>query len=153
LKSYRQPPIGQGWAVNLSLAREQAEKLVKEFAVKTPSVDTPARLLSGGNLQKLILAREISRQPMAIIAVYPTRGLDVGAIESVHHMLIEERDRGSAILLISEELDELLSLSDRIAVIYEGQIIGEVPPDDQYINEIGLMMAGAQVEVAHAAQN
>jgi simple sugar transport system ATP-binding protein len=150
LKSYRQPPLGKGWRVDLSLARQQAKQLVKQFDVKTPGVDTPARSLSGGNLQKLILAREISRQPKVIIAVYPTRGLDVGAIESIHQMLIDERDRGTGILLISEELDELLSLSDRINVIYEGQIMGEVPPDDERVDDIGLMMAGSKVEATHA---
>jgi simple sugar transport system ATP-binding protein len=108
-------------------------------------------LLSGGNLQKLILAREISRQPKVIIAVYPVRGLDVGAIEAIHQMLIDERDRGAGILLISEDLDELLSLSDRIAVMHQGQIIGEVPPEDERVNEIGLMMAGEKVEAGHAA--
>ncbi len=150
LKAYRRPPIGQGWRVDLRLAHEQAEELVEKFNVKTPNVETPARQLSGGNLQKLILAREISRQPKVIIAVYPVRGLDVGAIESVHQLLIDERDRGAGILLVSEDLDELLSLSDRITVVYEGQIVGEVPPEDAYIEKIGLMMAGTKVEVAHA---
>jgi simple sugar transport system ATP-binding protein len=150
LKSYRRPPIGQGWRINLPLVHEQAERLIKQFDVKTPSVETPARLLSGGNLQKLILAREISRQPKIIIAVYPVRGLDVGAIEAVHQMLIDERDRGAGILLISEDLDELLSLSDRVLVIYEGEIVGEVPPEDDRINEIGLMMAGTKAEVVRA---
>lgn len=150
LKSYRQPPIGKGWRVDLTLARERAKELVAQFNVMAPGVDTPARLLSGGNLQKLILAREISQQPKVIIAVYPVRGLDVGAIESIHQMLIDERDRGAAILLISEDLDELLSLSDRIVVVYEGQIMGQVPPDDERINEIGLMMAGTQAELANA---
>ena len=151
LKAYRQPPIGKGWQIDLRFARNQAEELVEQFNVLTPSVDTPARLLSGGNLQKLILAREISRQPKVIIAVYPVRGLDVGAIESIHQMLIDERDRGAGILLISEDLDELLSLSDRIAVIFEGQIMGEVPPDDERVDEIGLMMAGTQVEEGDAS--
>lgn len=151
LKSYRRPPVGQGWRLDLGLVRSQAEELVEQFDVKTPSVDLPARLLSGGNLQKLILAREISRRPKVIIAVYPVRGLDVGAIESIHQMLIDERDRGAGILLISEDLDELLSLADRIVVIFEGQIVGEVPPEDERIDEIGLMMAGTKVEQSHAA--
>jgi simple sugar transport system ATP-binding protein len=146
MKSYRHPPVGHGWAISSTETRKQAETLVSEYDVKTPDIDTPARLLSGGNLQKLILAREISMQPQAIVAVYPTRGLDVGAIESVHRLLIEGRERGAAILLISEELDELLSLADRIAVIYEGQIMGEVPPDDSRIADIGLMMAGTRAE-------
>lgn len=153
LKSYRQPPIGTGWRVNLDLARERTKELVAQFNVMAPGVDTPARLLSGGNLQKLILAREISQKPKVIIAVYPVRGLDVGAIESIHQMLIDERDRGAGILLISEDLDELLSLSDRIVVIYEGQIMGEVPPNDERVDEIGLMMAGTKVEAVHAPKN
>jgi simple sugar transport system ATP-binding protein len=153
LKAYRQPPIGKGWRIDLPLARAEAERLVEQFDVKTPDVDTPARLLSGGNLQKLILARELSRQPKVIIAVYPVRGLDVGAIEAVHQMLINERDRGAGILLVSEDLDELLSLSDRIVAIYEGQIMGEVPPDEERIDEIGLMMAGTRLEGTRAHQD
>lgn len=153
LKSYRWPPISQGWRLNLGLVHSQAEELIEQFDVKTPHANLPARLLSGGNLQKLILAREISRQPKVIIAVYPVRGLDVGAIESIHQMLIDERDRGAGILLISEDLDELLSLSDRIVVLFEGQIVGEVPPDDKYIDQIGLMMAGTKVEMSDATEN
>lgn len=151
LKSYRQPPIGRGWSINLSAVQEQAGRLVQQFDVRAPNIRTPARLLSGGNLQKLILAREISRQPRLIIAVYPARGLDIGAIETIHQMLIDERDRGAGILLISEDLDELLSLSDRIVVMFAGQIVGETPPEDERIEEIGLMMAGATVEPDHAA--
>lgn len=144
LKSYRRPPIGTGWRLNLPLVRQEAKQLVEQFNVKTPTIDTPARLLSGGNLQKLILAREIARQPKLVIAVYPVRGLDVGAIEAIHQLLIDERDRGAGILLISEDLDELLSLSDRIVVMFRGEIVGEVPPEDARIDEIGLMMAGTK---------
>ncbi|HMQ54322.1 MAG TPA: ABC transporter ATP-binding protein [Anaerolineae bacterium] len=144
LKSYRRPPIGTGWRLNLPLVRQEAKQLVQQFDVKTPTIDTPARLLSGGNLQKLILAREIARQPKLVIAVYPVRGLDVGAIEAIHQLLIDERDRGAGILLISEDLDELLSLSDRIVVMFRGEIVGEVPPEDERIDEIGLMMAGTK---------
>jgi simple sugar transport system ATP-binding protein len=126
--------------------KEQAQQLVEDFNISTPGVDTSARTLSGGNLQKLILAREFSDEPNVIVAVYPSRGLDVGATESVHRLLIQERDRGAAVLLISEDLDELLSLSDRIVVLYEGQIMGEVPPDDDRVEEIGLMMAGTKTK-------
>jgi simple sugar transport system ATP-binding protein len=153
MKAYRQPPIGQGWRVNLAAVRDNAARLIEKFNVKTPSAQIAARLLSGGNLQKLILARELSRNPAVIIAVYPVRGLDVGAIEAVHQLLIDERDRGAGVLLISEDLDELLSLADRIVVMFRGEIIGEVPPKDELIDEIGLMMAGARVEVADANQN
>jgi simple sugar transport system ATP-binding protein len=104
-------------------------------------------MLSGGNLQKLILARETSANPKFMVAVHPTRGLDVGATESVHKLLIEQRDVGAALLLISEDLDELLALSDRIAVMYEGRIVGEMPAEGADINRIGLLMAGT-VETA-----
>jgi simple sugar transport system ATP-binding protein len=146
MKSYRRPPVSQGWAINLGTMKEQAQQLVEDFNISTPGVDTSARTLSGGNLQKLILAREFSDEPNVIVAVSPRRGLDVGATESVHRLLIQERDRGAAVLLISEDLDELLSLSDRIVVLYEGQIMGEVPPDDDRVEEIGLMMAGTKTK-------
>jgi simple sugar transport system ATP-binding protein len=103
-------------------------------------------MLSGGNLQKLILARETSGNPKLMIAVHPTRGLDVGATEGVHKLLIKQRDAGAALLLISEDLDELLSLSDRIAVIYEGQLVGEMPAEGADIRAIGLMMAGSKAD-------
>ena len=98
--------------------------------------------LSGGNLQKALLAREISGAPRAMIAMQPTRGLDVGAIEAVHRLLMDLRKSGAAILLVSEELDEITSLSDRIAVIYEGRIMGTMPAEDADLEKIGLMMAG-----------
>jgi simple sugar transport system ATP-binding protein len=107
-------------------------------------------MLSGGNLQRVILAREISSQPTLMIAMQPTRGLDVGAIEGVHRLLLTQREAGAAVLLISEELDELLDLSDRIYVIYEGEIMGEV--SDGNIEKIGLMMTGVRMgheEEAH----
>jgi len=107
-------------------------------------VDTLARKLSGGNLQKVILAREISSKPQLMVAVQPTRGLDVGAIESIQTLLLEQREAGTAILLISEELEELLSLSDRIAVIFDGKIMGIVGADKADIDEIGLMMTGSK---------
>ncbi len=102
------------------------------------------RLLSGGNLQRVILAREISGKPALLVAVQPTRGLDVGAIEGVHRLLLAQREAGAAILLISEELEELLSLSDRVAVIYEGRLMGEMQEPD--VETIGLMMTGTPLE-------
>jgi ABC-type uncharacterized transport systems, ATPase components len=105
-------------------------------------VESEARLLSGGNLQRLILAREIERKPALLVAVQPTRGLDVGAIETVHQLLLDRRADGAAILLISEELDELLALADRIDVMYEGAIVGSFPPDPELIHTIGLRMTG-----------
>jgi len=153
LKTYRHAPVSKGWAMDAREIRRQSRDMVERFDVKTPSIETPSRMLSGGNLQKLILAREFSQGPSAIVAVYPSRGLDVGATENVHDLLIQERDSGAAVLLISEDLDELLSLSDRIAVIYEGRIVGEVPPEDERVEEIGLMMAGSSREVEDAPRD
>jgi len=150
MKGYRSAPLSKGWSLDLKEIRGRAGRLIKKFNVKAPGIDTEARMLSGGNLQKLILARELSARPKVIVAVYPTRGLDVGATEAVHRLLIEQRDLGVGILLVSEDLDELMSLSDRIAVIYEGRIVGEVPPDNDRIEEIGLLMAGSEREVSHA---
>ncbi len=146
MKSYRRPPIAAGWVLNRLAIRQNAERLKQGYDIMAPSIDTEARLLSGGNLQKLILAREISAGPKVMIAVQPTRGLDVGATEAVHRLLLQEREQGAAILLISEELDEIMSLSDRIAVIYEGQIMGEMSAAEATLEEIGLMMAGTRRE-------
>ena len=120
------------------------------FNVKTPSLDTPIKNLSGGNIQKLIMARELSRQPKVLIAAQPTRGVDIGATEYIHQRLLEQREAGTAILLISEDLDEIRALSDRIAVMYEGQIIGIVERDQATVEQIGLMMAG--ISLAEAMQ-
>jgi simple sugar transport system ATP-binding protein len=144
MKDYRADPIGHGWSINMAVARDRAESLRGEYDIVVPTVDTPARMLSGGNLQRLILARETSRRPRMMIAVQPTRGLDVGAIEGVQRLLLEQRQAGSAVLLISEELEELLSLSDRICVIYAGEIMGEVSGDAEP-QTIGLMMTGSRL--------
>jgi simple sugar transport system ATP-binding protein len=146
LKRFNRPPISKGWSINAAAVRQNGVRLVEQYNISTPTVDTPVRMLSGGNLQKVILARETSGHPKLMVAVHPTRGLDVGAIEDIHRLLIELRDQGTAILLISEELDELFSLGDRIAVIYEGRIVGEMPPDRANLNAIGLMMAGTKAE-------
>ena len=144
LKSYRKPPIAHGWAVHYPTARRHAQELKEAYDISAPSVETPVRFLSGGNLQRVILAREISAEPKLMIAMQPTRGLDVGAIEGVHRLLLDLRRRGTAILLVSEELDEITSLSDRIAVLYEGRIVGEVggEVDEATRERIGLMMTG-----------
>lgn len=144
MKNYDQPPIGKGLVVNSSEAENYATELKDGYDIMVPTIDTSVRLLSGGNLQKVILAREISSQPKLMVAVQPTRGLDVGAIEGVQRLLLEQRENGAAILLISEELEELLSLSDRIYVIYEGEIMGEV--HDGNVNVIGQMMTGLRKE-------
>lgn len=142
MKSYCQDPIGNGWSIDFTRAGERARKLKDKYDILAPSVETPAGKLSGGNLQKVILAREISSEPKLIVAMQPTRGLDVGAIESIQTLLLEQRKKGTAILLISEELEELLTLSDRIAVISEGMIMGTLDAEDADINKIGLMMTG-----------
>jgi general nucleoside transport system ATP-binding protein len=146
LKRFHRSPIAAGWALNSSAIQQNAVRLVEEYQIATPSVDTPVRMLSGGNLQKLILARETSANPELMVAVHPTRGLDVGATETVHKLLINQRDAGAATLLISEDLDELLSLSDRLAVIYEGKLVGIMPTENADIHTIGLMMAGANAK-------
>ena len=122
--------------------REHCEALVADYTVKTPSLDTPTHNLSGGNIQKLILARELSAKPRVLIAAQPTRGVDIGAAEYIHSRLVEARSAGTAIVVISEDLDEVLGLSDRVAVMFEGEIVGIVDPAEVSREEIGLMMAG-----------
>ena len=122
--------------------RSHNAELVSDFDVKTPSIETPTSSLSGGNIQKVILARELSAKPTFLLACQPTRGVDIGAAEYIHNRLIEQRDIGTATLLISEDLDEVIGLSDRIAVMYEGEIISIVSGEDAERNKIGLLMAG-----------
>ena len=144
MKKYRSDPISHGWILDMTAATNFAKELKEAYDIIVPNVETHARLLSGGNLQRVILARETSGEPAVIIAVQPTRGLDVGAIEGVQRLLLAQRERGSAILLISEELEELISLSDRIMVIYEGKIMGETTDGD--VQKIGMMMTGTPLE-------
>ncbi|MBU1662677.1 MAG: ABC transporter ATP-binding protein [Chloroflexi bacterium] len=144
MKNYCQEPIGNGWSIDFISARDYARGLKEKYDILAPSVATMAQKLSGGNLQKVILAREISSDPKMMVAMQPTRGLDVGAIEAIQSLLLEQRASGTAILMISEELEELLSLSDRIAVIYEGKIMGILDADQADINQIGLMMTGSK---------
>ena len=124
--------------------RRHSEALVAEFDVKTPSLDTPARNLSGGNIQKLILARELSARPRVLLAAQPTRGVDVGAAHYIHERLMEQRDAGTAILIVSEDLDEVLTISDRVLVMFEGEIIAEAKPRESTREALGLMMAGVR---------
>lgn len=126
----------------------QGSTLIEQYDVRTPSVETPAGKLSGGNAQKMILARELSLHPTFLVAAQPTRGLDISATEYLRRMLLEERDRGVAILLISTELEEVFALSDRIAVIYEGEVMNIVPAKPAYREAVGLMMAGTRPELA-----
>lgn len=146
MKKYRKPPLAQGFMLDMNRATQFAEELKKAYDIIVPNVDTPVRLLSGGNLQRVILARETSGSPALLVAMQPTRGLDVGAIEGVHRLLLLQREAGAAILLISEELEELLALSDRVLVMYEGRIMGELQGDEESIETIGLMMTGTPLE-------
>lgn len=138
-----QPPFTQRGMLRYAEIRAHCRRLLQEYDVRAPGEDVPAGILSGGNAQKLILAREIARRPKALVAAQPTRGLDVGATDYVRRKIVEQRDKGCAVLLISTELEEILTLSDRVAVIYEGRIVGEVDPACVDIEQLGLMMAGA----------
>jgi len=146
MKRYDQQPVSQKWQLNYLAADKLAGGLKTEYDIQAPNVHTQARKLSGGNLQKLILARELSSAPRLVVAMQPTRGLDVGAIESVQQLLLNQRSLGCGILLVSEDLDELLSLSDRIAIMYEGHVVGVICSGDFDITQIGLMMTGTLPE-------
>lgn len=142
LQQYYQPPFAQGIIANDEAIEEAARRLVGRFDVRTPGIDTRIGALSGGNQQKVIVAREFSRLSRLLIASQPTRGLDVGSIEFIHKQIVEMRDRGTAVLLVSTELDEILSLSDRIAVMYAGRIVAVIPAEEANREKIGLLMAG-----------
>jgi general nucleoside transport system ATP-binding protein len=144
MKKYQEAPIGRGLTVDAKAAEKFATELKVTYDIIVPSVKTQVRLLSGGNLQRVILAREMSTMPKVMIAVQPTRGLDIGAIEGVHGYLLAEREAGAGVLLISEELEELFALCDRIYVMYEGRIMGEVTDGD--LDTIGLMMTGTPLD-------
>jgi len=145
LCTYYQPPYAHGVQRNLPVVLENAEKLIERFDVRTPSPQLPAGNLSGGNQQKVIVARELSRPISLLIANQPTRGLDVGSIEYIHKQIVENRDQGVAVLLVSAELDEIMSLADRIAVMYHGQIVAEMDAEQATRSELGLLMAGSAV--------
>jgi len=146
LSTYYLPPFADGPAVQFDEVYDYAQRVVEQFDVRTPSIALPAQNLSGGNQQKLIVAREFSRPIRLLIAAQPTRGLDVGSVEYIHQQLVRKRDDGVAVLLVSAELDEIMALSDRIAVMYEGRIVGTMDADKVTREELGLMMAGARVE-------
>lgn len=148
LDQYHSEPYSKGLALQRQVISESAEKAVEQFDVRTTSIRATAGSLSGGNQQKVVLARELSRPLKLLVASQPTRGLDVGSIEFVHKRIVAERDAGAAVLIVSSELDEVVALADRIAVMYHGRIVGIVPPDTDR-DTLGLMMAGA-TEEAHA---
>jgi ABC-type uncharacterized transport system ATPase subunit len=143
LQTYYKQPFSKSGILNFKEIYKKARQLITEFDVRTPSENALARALSGGNQQKAIIGREFDRNPDLLIAAQPTRGLDVGAIEFIHHRLIEQRDHGKAVLLVSFELDEIMNISDRIAVIYEGKIVAVVDPRETTEQELGLLMAGS----------
>jgi ABC-type uncharacterized transport system ATPase subunit len=146
LRDHYKEPFSRWGLLFLRTIAEYADKLIRAFRIKTPSRETPAKNLSGGNIQKVVLARELSRRPHVLVAAQPTRGVDIGATEYVHAQLLEQREKGTAILLISEDLDEVMALSDRIAVIYEGHIMGIVDGAATTPEQLGLLMAGVREE-------
>ena len=145
LQNYKKEQFAKNGKLLNSNIKKFANELIKKFDVRPQDEDFIARSLSGGNQQKVIIAREVTNNPDLLIATQPTRGLDVGAIEFVHESLIEQRDKGKGVLLVSFELDEIMSVSDRIAVIYEGKIVGIVDAKEANENQIGLMMAGGGI--------
>ncbi len=150
LGSHHSKKFKAGTGLNYRKIRDYAKRLISEFDVRTPSEKVSAKSLSGGNQQKLIVARELDRDPSLLIAAQPTRGLDVGAIEFVHKRLLEQRDHGKALLLVSLELDEILELSDRIAVMYDGKIVGVLDAKDATEKRLGIMMAGGDSKASDA---
>ncbi|MDX9955437.1 MAG: ABC transporter ATP-binding protein, partial [Anaerolineae bacterium] len=142
LNTYYLPPVAQGVVLQESVIKQRAEQLVSEYDVRTPSILTSAGSLSGGNQQKVIVARELSRPGQFVIASQPTRGLDVGSIEYIHSQLIRKRDEGAGVLVVSAELDEILSLADRIIVMFDGHIMDIVPIEEATREDLGLLMAG-----------
>ncbi len=146
LNTYYQPPFAKNGVVNQAEVRKFTKRVVEEFDVRTPSIDAPVATLSGGNQQKVIVGREFSRPIKLLIAAQPTRGLDVGSIEYIHQRIIEKRDEGTAVVLVSTELDEIRALSDRIAVMFAGRIVAILPAKQVTKEQLGLLMAGAQPE-------
>ncbi|TME13218.1 MAG: ABC transporter ATP-binding protein [Chloroflexi bacterium] len=143
LDSYHKAPYSKNGVFDLKAVRERAAQGVKDFDIRTPSIDTTAGSLSGGNQQKVVVAREFSVPVQLVIAAQPTRGLDVGSIEYIHRRLVEQRDAGAAILIVSTELDEVLAVGDRIAVMFDGRIVGILTGDDATYENLGLLMGGA----------
>jgi general nucleoside transport system ATP-binding protein len=151
LCTYYEPPVSHGLALDFAVIRQQAEEMVETFDIRTPSIDTSVGSLSGGNQQKVIVARELTRPIQLLIASQPTRGLDVGSIEFIHRRIVEARDQGAAVLLISAELDEIMSLSDRIAVMYKGRILATLDAKTATREQLGLLMAGVDSSLPQEA--
>jgi simple sugar transport system ATP-binding protein len=143
LNRYHRAPFSKRWVMNRSALRRNAEKLVERYDVRTPGVDVPIGTLSGGNQQKVVVARELAADLELLLVAQPTRGLDVGSIEFIHSRIVEKRDEGTAVLLVSAELDEILSLADRVAVLYRGRIVDLMDRDEATRERLGLAMAGS----------
>jgi ABC-type uncharacterized transport system ATPase subunit len=147
LCTYYQPPFAKGITRNERAVAENATGLIDRFDVRTPSALLPAATLSGGNQQKVIVARELSRKVKLLVANQPTRGLDVGSIEYIHRQIVEMRNRGLGVLLVSAELDEIMGLSDRIAVMFRGQIVEVIDAAEATREQLGLLMAGSGIKM------
>jgi len=146
LHDYNRPPFARRGFLASRTILNHARSLVKKFDVRLSGVEVAMANLSGGNQQKAVVARELHRNPRFMLVNQPTRGIDIGAMEFVLQQILTHRDEGAAVLLISTELEELFAVSDRILVMYEGELVGEVPPDRSLVEEVGLMMAGKKAE-------
>lgn len=144
INCYDRPPFTKNHLFNSRQVKENGKKLVEEYDVRPRDPDALARSFSGGNQQKIIIAREFAQDPRLVVAVQPTRGLDIGASDFVHQKLLEQKEKGAGVLLISADLDEVLAVSDRVLVINEGEIMGEFVPGEIDYTEIGLMMGGTK---------
>jgi simple sugar transport system ATP-binding protein len=145
LTCYARPPVSGGFLLRPKSARQHAQRLIDAFSIRA-HLDNSLRSLSGGNQQRLLVSREVAQQPTLLVAVHPTAGLDIASIDAVHRIILKLRPRGVAVLLISENLDEILALSDRVVVMYRGRIVGERPATRVNIDEIGLLMTGMSAE-------
>jgi len=144
LKKYRHPPFSRREFLEKQKIEQNAHDAISDYQIAAPNCETAAKLLSGGNIQKVVLARELSENPSLIVAVHPTYGLDIGATEQVRQILLAQRERGAATLLISEDLEEIITMSDRILVLFNGEVMGILDTENADIEEIGLMMAGTR---------
>ena len=148
LLAHAEPRFASRGVLRTNAIRSHGESLVEEYAVKTPDLSTTTSSLSGGNIQKLILARELAGEPPVLLAAQPTRGVDIGAAEYIHERLVAQRERGTAILVISEDLDEVMALSDEAAVMFDGRIVAVVPRKECTVQGLGLLMAGGEAGTA-----
>jgi simple sugar transport system ATP-binding protein len=146
LGSQRTPPFANGGRIDWDATRDHAADVVDDYDVRTPGVEAEAHALSGGNQQKFVVGRELGRDPSLVVASHPTRGVDIGSVEFIHDRLLEMRASNKGVLLVSSKLDEVQQLSDRLAVVYEGEIMDVVDPDEVSEEEIGLLMAGERPE-------